>query len=299
MDDKEIALAREVGGFSYKALKYAKGLVKPGAKLIDVAEKTEGYARENGFGCAFPINLSIGYEAAHYSPTLEDEKTFGENDVIKIDFGVEKDGILGDCAITVDLSGQNGSLVAATEEALSDAISTVKAGITVTKVGAAIQKAIEKHGFSPIKNLGGHGVSKHDLHSHPFIPNYDNGDEDVLEEGTIVAIEPFATTDREGMIKESDICEIYEFAGEVPVRSPNARNAMKVIMDKHSSEPFAVRWLSSDIKERFSLYSGIAELSRGGVLMPHPMLTTVGKGIVSQAEAQILITKDGCEILTK
>ena len=35
----------------------------------------------------------------------------------------------------------------------------------------------------PIKNLGGHGIKEHDLHAELFIPNYDNGDFTVLEEG--------------------------------------------------------------------------------------------------------------------
>ena len=34
-------------------------------------------------------------------------------------------------------------------------------------------------------------------------------------------------------------------------------------------------------------------------LEPHPTLTELGKGMVSQAEAKLLVTKDGCEILTK
>ncbi len=299
MDDKDIKLVREVGGFSYKALQYAKTLVKPGAKLLDVADKAEKYAKENGFGCAFPINLSVNQEAAHYSPTMNDEKVFTNNDVVKIDFGLSKDGILGDCAVTVDLSGKYQTLVQATEEALKDAISVVKAGVRVSEIGAAAEKAIVKRGFLPIRNLGGHGVDKHDLHSHPFIPNYDNGDDDVLEEGKVVAIEPFATTDEEGMIKESDVCEIYEMVGDIPVRSQNARIVLKAISEHYPSEPFAVRWLSGEIKERFTLYSGISELVRTGAIMPHPMLVSVGKGIISQAEAQVLVTKDGCEILTR
>ncbi len=299
LDTEGINLAKEVGMASYKALHYAKTLVKPGAKLLDVAEKAEKYAKENGFGCAFPINLSINQQAAHYSPAVGDEAVFTDRDVVKVDFGLAKEGILGDCALTVDLSGRYQSLVEATEEALKDAISVVHAGVKVTTVGAAIEKAITKRGFSPVRNLGGHGVDKHDLHSHPFIPNYDNGDEDELEENTVVAIEPFATTDQTGMIKESDVCEIYEFAGEAPVRLPNGRTVLKIVMEKYRYEPFAARWLMGDVKDKFVLYSGIGELLRSGALVAHPTLTTVGKGIVSQAEAQVLVTREGCEILTK
>ncbi len=292
-------LVKEVGAASYKALLHAKELVKPGAKLLDVAEKAEKFAAESGFGCAFPINLSINQQAAHYSPTVNDEKVFSEKDVVKIDFGLSKEGILGDCALTVDLSKENGALVEAVEQALKDAISTVKAGRKVSAIGGVVQKAIESKGFLPIKNLGGHGVEKNDLHSYPFIPNYDNGDDTELEEDTVIAIEPFATTDSKGLIFESDICEIYEFAGEALVRAPYARAVLKEVMEKYPSEPFAVRWLSGKIKERFNLYAGVMELVRAGALAPHPTLITIGGGNVAQAEAQVLVTKEGCEVLTK
>jgi methionyl aminopeptidase len=100
-----------VGSMSYKALKHAKGLVKPGAKLLDVAQKVEAFLKENGFESAFPINLSVNREAAHYTPALDDEKTFGENDVVKVDCGAAKDGVLGDCALTINLGGGSGDLV--------------------------------------------------------------------------------------------------------------------------------------------------------------------------------------------
>ncbi|MFI5412640.1 MAG: type II methionyl aminopeptidase [Candidatus Micrarchaeales archaeon] len=292
-------LIREVGAFSYKALLNAKNLVKPGAKLLDVAEKAEKFVIDNGFGCAFPINLSINSQAAHYSPSFLDDKVFTDNDVVKVDFGVSKEGILGDCAVTVDLSGKYGSLVEASEDALKNAIAVVKAGVPVSTIGGIIEKTIEKKGFKPIKNLGGHGVEEHDLHTHPFIPNYNNADFTLLEEGMVIAIEPFATDGKKDLIHESDVCEIYEFAGESLVRSPYARAAQAEIMKKYINEPFAVRWLSGAIKDRFNLYVGINELVRSGSLQPHPVLVGNGEGIITQSEAQVLVTRDGCEILTR
>ncbi len=292
-------LIREVGAFSYKALLNAKSLVKPGARLLDVAEKAEKFALDAGFGCAFPINLSINSQAAHYTPSMLDDKVFSESDLVKVDFGVSKEGILGDCAVTVDLSGKYTSLVEASEDALKNAIAAVKADVPVSMIGGIIEKTIEKKGFKPIRNLGGHGVEEHDLHTHPFVQNYNNGDFTLLEEGMVIAIEPFATDGKKDLISESDVCEIYEFAGESLVRSPYARAAQSEIMKKYEHEPFAVRWLSGAIKEKFNLYVGINELVRSGSLSTHPVLIGLGGGMISQAEAQVLVTKEGCEILTK
>jgi methionine aminopeptidase len=38
---------------------------------------------------------------------------------------------------------------------------------------------------------------------------------------------------------------------------------------------------------------------RTGSIEPHPTLVEVSNGIVSQAEAQVLVTKEGCEIIAK
>lgn len=291
-------LVQEVGAMSYAALIAAREKIKPGAKLIEVATHVEAMLKERGYGAAFPLNLSINAQAAHYTPSLDDQAVFGDNDIVKVDFGAEKNGILGDCALTVDLSGKNQKLVQATIDALQNAISVVKSGIEVTKIGREIERTITSAGFLPIKNLGGHSVETHELHSHVFIPNYDNGDDTKLEEGMVIAIEPFATNG-EGMVKDSDICEIYSFDMEVQVRLKEARLLQEEIKKNYSHEPFAVRWLSAVVPSSFGLYAGIAELVRAGALIRYPTLIETGKGMVSQAELEVLVEKDGCKILTK
>ena len=114
----------------------------------------------------------------------------------------------------------------------------------------------------------------------------------------MVAIEPFAT-DGWGMVTESDVCDIYGFVADIPVRSPDARLVLQEIKGKYAHEPFAVRWLSNVLDSRFRLYAEIEELSRAGALDRYPTLVEVGKGMVSQAELEVLVGKDGCEILTK
>ncbi|MEM3841257.1 MAG: type II methionyl aminopeptidase [Candidatus Micrarchaeaceae archaeon] len=288
----------EVGAMSFKALKFAAKLVKPGTKLLDVALAAESYAKENGYDLAFPINLSSNNMAAHYSPAFDDQTEIGEKDLIKVDFGVAKNGILGDCAVTIDVGSSNGKLVEAAEAALQNAISIVRPGVSVSRVGAEIAETISRYGFKPIKNLGGHGIGVHDLHADFFIPNYDNGDQTLLEEDMTIAIEPFATNGK-GLVTEADICEIYSFIGEAQVRSQSARALMSKITSAYPSEPFAVRWLAGPDPNRFELYTAIQELVRNGVLEPHPTLIEVGRGNVSQAEAKLLVTSNGCEILTK
>ncbi len=297
---EDIVTIKEVGRASVDAMIYAAKLVKPGAKLIEVAESAEKFLKERGFAPAFPINLSVNAEAAHYTPSFTDERVFKEGDLVKVDFGAERNGLLGDGAITVDLSGRHGKMVEAAGAALDSAIATVKHGVSVCDIGKAIADTIEAAGFQPIKNLGGHGVGRHDLHAELFIPNYDNGDFTVLEEGMVVAIEPFVTLPSgKGMVVETDTCEIYTYVDDASVRSPEARAVLVEIAKNYSSEPFAIRWLSHLTTSKFRLYAAVSELARAGALDPSPTLVEVSGKEVAQAEAQLLVTTDGCEIITR
>jgi methionyl aminopeptidase len=291
---------KTIGTASSEAMLYAATQVKSGAKLLDVANSAEKFLKDKGFGLAFPINLSINDQAAHYTPSLGDDKVFSANDLVKIDFGAEKDGLLGDGAITVDLSGKHKDMIDAVNKSLDSAIAAVKHGVSVCDIGKVIAETLEEAGFKPIKNLGGHGIKEHDLHAELFIPNYDNADFTVLEEGMVVAIEPFVTLSTgKGMVTDSNICEIYTFIGENTVRMPEARTLMQHIAANNPTEPFAVRWFSDLINSKFKLYAAVSELVKSGVIEPSPTLVEVSGAPVAQAEAQIVVTKEGCEVVTR
>lgn len=295
-DEDSSALMKELGKVSVEALQKARSTAKVGARLLDVAETVESFIKGRGYGLAFPINISVNERAAHYTPAFDDAATFTEKDVVKLDLGAEKDGMLSDIAMTVDLSQNNQELVDASREALENAVSMVKAGASVGDIGKEIGSTIERHKFRPITNLGGHGISENGLHTGLFIPNYDNGDDTTLEEDMIIAIEPFATTGK-GFVADTSVCEIYELASEGVPRSQDARILLREIVQKHSKNPFAVRWLSHLMDSKFRLYAAMHALLTSGIVEPYPVLVEVSSGLVSQAEAQMLVQKDGCDVI--
>ncbi len=294
----DLKTMHDVGAITFSALKHAEKSVKPGAKLIEIAKIAEGYVKENGFESAFPLNISINNYAAHYSPRLDEETSFNENDLVKLDFGAEKNGFFGDCAVSIDLSNNRPEFIDATKEAIENALSIIKHGVKVNEVGAEIAKTIESKGLKPIKNLGGHGISINNLHEEPFIPNYNNGDNTMLEEGMVIALEPFATNGK-GSVTDSDIFEICSFNSHANVRSENARKLLNAIETKFSHKAFAIRWLSDIVPTKFSLYSAINELIKADAIAPIPALIELGNGIVSQTEIELIVETDGCSILTK
>lgn len=289
---------KEVGKVSYEALQYAKGLVKPGVKLLDVCEKAEEFIKGKDMLPAFPVNLSINDQAAHYTATINDALEFSNNDVVKVDLGARSGNVLGDCAICVDLSGKYAKLIEIAEETLQAALSKVKAGAELNSIGREVEILAKKNGFQPIRNLGGHAIEKEELHASIFIPNYDNGDTTKLEEGQVVAIETFITTG-EGFVTDSDTVQIFQKTGDASLRSPDARKISDSIDKNYATYPFALRWLLKENNSEFGVRKTLNELNALGVLESFPTLVERGKGIVAQAEKEVIVEKDSCAVVTK
>jgi methionyl aminopeptidase len=289
MDDYKAA-----GKLTAEALAKGAKLIKPGSLLLDVAEAVEKHINSKA-KCAFPCNISIGNQAAHYTPSIGDKKVFGDNDVVKLDCGAQVNGYIGDSALTVDLSGENTALVEASREALDAALSIVKPGVTSSELGAAIEKVIEAKGFKPIRNLTGHVLRQGFLHTGLTIPNVSVSSGWELKEGMAIAIEPFATKGR-GSVSEERTVEIFSLDKMRPVRNADARKLVAFVEEEYGLLPFAERWLAP-IASGLKLKAALRELMQKEVFHSYPVLSDTG--LVSQAEHTIVVTADGCEVTTK
>jgi len=264
--------------------------VKPGVKLLEIAEFVENRIIELGAEPAFPCNISINSDAAHFTPKKDDTRCFRDGDVVKIDIGAHIDGYIADTALTVDL-GDHEELVKASEDALKEAIENIYAGVDTALLGTVIEKTINEYGFKPVVNLTGHGLLPYLAHTPPTIYNYKTDRGVKLEEGIIIAIEPFAT-DGVGMVRERGEIEIYSLINPKPVRDRKAREILKEI-EKYKTLPFAKRWLTK------APLITLSKLVKDGLLAKYPVLTEVGKGLVSQAEHTVIVEEDGAKIVTK
>jgi methionyl aminopeptidase len=286
------------GKIAYEVLQEIKPLIKPGAKLLDIAEAAEGRIGEKGAKPAFPTNISINEVAAHFTPERDSSLVIGEKDVVKLDIGVHVDGFIGDNALTVDLSNENGKLVEAAEKALDAAICTIRAGAKLGEIGAEVEAAIKGFGFKPIENLTGHSLAEYSLHAGVELPNIGNKDPNQLTEGTVLAIEPFATNG-EGRVSESPEVEIFSFVDKLPVRMRESRRLLNYAEENYKTLPFAERWLYKDFHSKLLLHAALKELVFSGALRQYPILRDAGKGLVSQAELTVVVEKDAARVLTK
>ena len=81
-------------------------------------------------------------------------------------------------------------LLDVTRAALFEGVERMRPGNHLGDVSAAIQRSVEAEGLSIIRTLVGHGIGR-EMHEEPQVPNYgEPGKGPLLEEGTVLAIEP-------------------------------------------------------------------------------------------------------------
>ncbi|MEW6329358.1 MAG: type II methionyl aminopeptidase [Candidatus Micrarchaeota archaeon] len=287
------------GKIVFDALQLAKSEAKPGAKLLELAEKIEGFIVSQGARPAFPANISINDTAAHYTPPFDDAGVLGEKDVVKIDVGAHVDGFIGDIAATIDFSGENGKLVEASESALQAALSVMRAGAHTSAVGEAVETEIKKYGFKPIENLTGHALGEYELHAGIEIPSIRTQHSHELKEGDVFAVEPFASAGA-GHVSEGNLVEIFSLLEQAPARLRESRKLLSHAQENYKKLPFAERWLrKAAFPSKLLLNAALKELVLAGALRQYPVLRDSGKGLVSQAELTVRVEKDSVSILTR
>lgn len=294
MNATEIQSYKQAGKIAKQVVDYAKSIIRPGVKLLDIAEKIENKIRELGGNLAFPVSLAIDDTAAHYTPTYNDETL--ATGLLKVDLGVSINGYIADMAFSLDLanSPENKKLIQASEAALQAALSIVKPGIELKEIGKTIQETITKQGFSAIRNLSGHELGKNLIHAGLTIPNVDNGSNINLPQGAF-AIEPFSTTGS-GIVYDGKPSGIYKLEQRKAIRDNLAREILTYIEKEHGTLPFSQREIIKKFSTR-ALFS-LSLLEKQGILKQYPQLIEKSHKPVAQAEHTILVS-DKVEVITR
>jgi methionyl aminopeptidase len=283
------------GKIASEAREYARSFIKKGMPLIEIANKIESKMVDLGSRPAFPTCLSVNENAAHYTPSHDDE-TLAEG-ILKVDMGVHIDGWVADTAFSIDLenSDENKKIIKASEDALDAAIKTIKENIEIREIGKSVHGAIKKHGLNPIVNLSGHGIDQYDLHARVSIPNYDNKATTKITPG-LYAIEPFATPGN-GRVKDGNSSGILRLIDDKNPRSQIARDVLDFIIKEYETLPFASRWIVKEFGTK-GLF-GLKQLIENGNLQDYPVLIESSNAKVAQTEHSILVESSGVIVTTK
>lgn len=299
LDDQEaLQKLRTACKIASQARDFGASLIKPGAKLIEILDAVEEKIKKLGALPGFPAQINKNDIAAHYCSAHDDKEIVQDNDILKFDCGTHVDGFMGDTARTVYVGKdpQLEKLKLVTKKALDNAIKYVKPGVTTGELGKIIGETIANDGFKPIKNLSGHGLGRYVIHTSPNIPNFANNGIQPLKPGMVIAIEPFASTGA-GMIYEGNDAEVFMVVDKKPVRNLIVKQLMQDI-DKFKGLPFAPRWLMQKHTPQKVLYA-LNELQKMDIIRAYPPLIDKDHGLVSQHEHTLLVTDNGCEVLTR
>ena len=286
----------------------ASKMIKDGTLVIDLVEYVESEILKSGAEIAFPCNVSINEIAAHYTSPANDETKFKAGDMVKLDLGAMVDGYIADSAITVIADGNidenytqdeinlHEEIVEASAAGLEAAISTVRAGVEVSKIGAAVHEAIAEYHLNPIFNLTGHSLEQNNLHAGISIPNYDNHDGYVLDEGQAIAIEPFATNG-EGIVNDAPGNYIFSYIANKPFRMRSTQKVLKYIQQNNPYVPFSGRWITDELGVRRGNIA-LKQLSDAMAIYPYAPLREKKDCFVSQKEHTVIVEKEGCTVTT-
>ncbi|MEK6959457.1 MAG: type II methionyl aminopeptidase [archaeon] len=278
------------------SIKIAQKKCKEGTSLLALAQEIEKYALDEGCTPAFPVNLSINEEAAHFTPKWKDEYKLKESDILKVDIGVACNGYICDGAISINLDNKYAKQIEANDLALENAISKVGFGKEIDLIGAEIENTLKAKGFNPVYNLGGHGLEQYDIHSWPSIPNHSKGSTTIMDEEGVIAIEPFASTG-EGKVGEVKNVEIFSIEGKPTVRNPAAREIYKVA-EQYNKMPFAERWLRAQVNmDDFKFTFALKELMKTSIFHTYAGLKESKGAMVSQSEKSLIVLEDNVLVL--
>ncbi|MFQ5907224.1 MAG: type II methionyl aminopeptidase [Thermoplasmata archaeon] len=300
MDEEALGKIRRAGRIGRRALESGLGLIREGASLLEVAEKTEGSILDAGALPGFPVNISRNEQAAHFTPRHNDgDLTFARGDLVKLDVGVHVDGYLADNARTKEVGTRNWTeLIRAVDEAVAAAAEVLRPGTPMRLVGATIERTIQARGFRPVENLSGHKVEPYLLHGPKSVPNVEisrgQRAQQKAEAGEAYAIEPFATTGA-GRVTGGKNSNIYRIARKNRSGVPEADALLHKIYADFRTLPFSERWAHHiDPKAPIQL----RRLLRKGLISGYPILVEAGKGMVSQSENTVVVSEAGTEVTT-
>ncbi|MHA2141466.1 MAG: type II methionyl aminopeptidase [Candidatus Thorarchaeota archaeon] len=286
----------KAGQIAGRVLKEVGPLIKPGVKVLKICRLAEKKIVDYGGGLAFPCNVSLNEEAAHYTSPYNDSRVFPNKGLVKLDVGAHVNGYPTDTAITVDLDGSYEKFIAAASSAIDAAIEVIHPGVRVGEVGAVIERTIKKHGLRPVHQLSGHQLKQWNLHAGTNVPNVGTRRGPKMNLGETFAVEPFVT-DGNGTVKSSS--EAYIFANVMSNKkkldrlTSQVRNAAR---KKFGTLPWASRWLHSS---RLDVIAALHTLLRAGAIRSYPVLIEGKGGMVSQFEHSLFVGEKGAIVPTR
>ena len=211
--ENDIKHLKAIGHICALTLKLMMEQAKPGITTDELDKIGQEFLAKEGAQSApiamyqFPgaTCISISPVIAHGIPG---DHVLREGELINIDVSAELDGYFADTGGSMVVAKhvpEYEKILEATKSALMKAVQSAKAGQPLNLIGKAIEDEAKRNGYGVIYDLTGHGIG-HKLHEDPTqVFNYHKSkDRRMLDEGVVLAIEPFLTTGKGHVFEEDD-----------------------------------------------------------------------------------------------
>lgn len=189
--------AMTVGGVHLGRIRrHLINLLQPGLDLMEIESTAQNligkigavpnFAKVNNYG--FVTCLMVNDEVVHCRPRHRSIKL---GDLVTIDIGLEWQGRHLDTADSCLVGQPDDRFISTGRQALKKAIAAAIPGHRVGHISQAMQRIIEKNGYSPVTQYCGHGIGR-SLHEDPQIFCYVNKpipETKLISAGMTLAIE--------------------------------------------------------------------------------------------------------------
>src|SRR3989338_10992272 len=181
-------------------MKHIQGLMKPGVKVIELCSAGDSfmeekikhaYKKSKGLkkGIAFPTCVNVNEIVCHFSPlenTPEAAATLKENDVVRVDLGVQIDGYISNIAQTYILTpnvvtGREADCLAAVQQGMEVAQRLMKPGKTNTELIQALQKVAQTFNVKWVNGVLSHEIKRDVVDGKNTILLHEDADQTVDE----------------------------------------------------------------------------------------------------------------------
>ena len=210
--EKEIALMRRAGKITAAARALARDMVKPGVTTQQIDKAVFEFIKSQGAVPSF-LNyhgypgsacISVNDEVIHGIPG---KRVLKEGDIVSVDVGAYIGGFHGDCAGTYpcgQVSDEAMDLIRVTQQSFFEGIRYAREGHRLGDISAAIQRYVESHGYSIVREYVGHGIGR-TLHEAPEVPNFGTAGRGTrLLRGMTLAVEPMVNAGGAAILNMAD-----------------------------------------------------------------------------------------------
>ena len=157
--------------------------------------------------CGFPKSVctSINDQVCHGIPSEHDVLKSG--DIVNVDVSTIYNGYYADASrmfMIGEVSDEAKKLVEVTKESVDLALQEVKPWGRLGNIGAVISEHVHKHGYTVLRDIGGHGVGN-DFHEDPYVCHVGKRDTGMLlVPGMVFTIEPMVNEGEEDFFVDEE-----------------------------------------------------------------------------------------------